>query len=130
LVLLGAIKLGYIGGTNETIGLVVGDQLTHSIDFGHLTPSAQIDKGSADSNLTQAGSLASEEKVFVGSTKSNKYHYPGCQWAKKTHPENEIRFSSSQDARAHNMFHAKCAIRLEAFFHKDMSDGNFVPKRT
>jgi hypothetical protein len=40
------------------------------------------------------------EKVFVGSIKSNKYHYPSCQWAQKIKPENEIWFSSSQDARA------------------------------
>jgi len=38
---------------------------------------------------------------FVGSSKSNKYHYPSCQWAKKINPANEIWFSSSEDARAH-----------------------------
>lgn len=38
---------------------------------------------------------------FVGSTKSNKYHYPSCQWAQKIKPSNEIWFTSSEDARAH-----------------------------
>jgi competence protein ComEC len=38
---------------------------------------------------------------FVGSSKSDKYHYPGCQWAKKIKPGNLISFSGSQDARAH-----------------------------
>ncbi|VVB73091.1 Metal binding domain of Ada [uncultured archaeon] len=38
--------------------------------------------------------------VFVGSIKSNKYHYPSCQWAEKIKPENKIWFSSSADARA------------------------------
>jgi hypothetical protein len=37
---------------------------------------------------------------FVGSTESNKYHYPSCRWAEKILPENEIWFSSSEDARA------------------------------
>jgi hypothetical protein len=41
------------------------------------------------------------EKVFVGSIKSNKYHYPSCEWAQKIKPENEIWFSSSADARSH-----------------------------
>ena len=37
---------------------------------------------------------------FVGSLESDKYHYPSCRWAKKILPQNEIWFSSSQDARA------------------------------
>jgi hypothetical protein len=41
------------------------------------------------------------QEAFVGSVKSNKYHYPGCQWAQKIKPSNEIWFSSSADARAH-----------------------------
>ncbi len=46
------------------------------------------------------GSSSSGGK-FVGSRKSNKYHYASCQWAKKIKPENEIWFSGSQDARNH-----------------------------
>ncbi len=41
------------------------------------------------------------EYVFVGSIKSDKYHYPSCTWAKRIKPENEIWFTSSADARAH-----------------------------
>ena len=37
---------------------------------------------------------------FVGSTKSDKYHYPSCRWAKKILPQNEIWFASSEEARA------------------------------
>jgi hypothetical protein len=40
-------------------------------------------------------------KNFVGSTNSKKYHYPSCGAAKNIHPENEIWFSSSEDARSH-----------------------------
>ena len=39
--------------------------------------------------------------AFVGSVNSNKYHYPSCGSAKNIHPENEIWFTSSEDARAH-----------------------------
>jgi competence protein ComEC len=38
---------------------------------------------------------------FVGSSKSDTYHYPGCQWAQKIKPGNLISFSGLQDARAH-----------------------------
>ena len=38
---------------------------------------------------------------FVGSKNSNKYHYPSCYWAGRIKPENEIWFSSAQDAVNH-----------------------------
>lgn len=44
------------------------------------------------------GNENSGEKKFVGSTKSDKYHYPDCRWAGKINPENEIWFSGSEDA--------------------------------
>lgn len=44
-------------------------------------------------------SIASQQQ-FVGSVKSDKYHYPSCQWAQKIKPENEIWFTSSEDALA------------------------------
>ena len=39
--------------------------------------------------------------LYVGSIKSNKYHYPDCEGAEKIKPSNEIWFSSSEDARSH-----------------------------
>ena len=36
---------------------------------------------------------------FVGSVKSDKYHYPSCQWAKRISPDNEIWFSSATEAK-------------------------------
>lgn len=39
--------------------------------------------------------------MYVGSIKSNKYHYPSCEWAQKIKPSNLICFSSPEDARAH-----------------------------
>ncbi len=58
-------------------------------------------------HVSEAVSKASEG-VFVGSIKSNKYHYPSCQWAEKIKPENEIWFSSSQDAR--NQGYVPCKV--------------------
>ena len=42
-------------------------------------------------------SLAAEYK-YVGSAKSNKYHYPSCQWALKIKPENLVTFKSAKEA--------------------------------
>ncbi len=40
-------------------------------------------------------------KMFVGSKKSDVYHYPNCRYVKMIKPENIIWFSSVEDARAH-----------------------------
>lgn len=45
---------------------------------------------------------------FVGSSKSDKYHYPSCSAAKKIKPANLITFSSSEDARAQG--YSPCGI--------------------
>ena len=36
---------------------------------------------------------------FVGSVRSDKYHYPSCKWGRSIASHNEIWFSSSQEAR-------------------------------
>jgi len=43
---------------------------------------------------------AEEEKKFVGSKKSDVYHYSNCRYVKKILPENIIWFSSVEDAKA------------------------------
>ena len=42
---------------------------------------------------------ASKDVKFVGSKKSNKYHYTWCRWAKKIHLGNAIYFDSVKEAR-------------------------------
>lgn len=37
--------------------------------------------------------------VYVGSIDSDKYHNPGCRFAKEILPENEIWFDSTEDAQ-------------------------------
>lgn len=83
-----------------SICMAVEEHVGQPVDLGLSAPSTQFDQG-PDSSLTPAVIHALDEKVFVGSIKSTKYHYPGCQWAQKIKPENEIWFSSSADARAH-----------------------------
>jgi methylphosphotriester-DNA--protein-cysteine methyltransferase len=35
---------------------------------------------------------------FYGSSRSNKYHYPGCTWARKIKPSNLVVFTSPEQA--------------------------------
>jgi len=60
-----------------------------------------VDSVHTSADHAQGATRAESEKVFVGSIKSDKYHYPSCRWAEKINPENEIWFSSSKDARNH-----------------------------
>ena len=44
-------------------------------------------------------SIATDFK-YVGSAKSNKYHYPTCKWAQKIKSENLVTFKSAKEALA------------------------------
>ena len=46
--------------------------------------------------------------VFVGSIKSDKYHYPDCRYAESMVPENQIWFDSVQDAK--NQGYSPCGV--------------------
>lgn len=43
--------------------------------------------------------LIAAEYEYVGSKKSNKYHYPSCRWAKKIMPNNLVTFQSAKEAQ-------------------------------
>lgn len=47
----------------------------------------------------QAAAQQPSQSKLVGSITSDKYHTPSCRWAKKIKPENEIWFSSAEDAK-------------------------------
>lgn len=40
-----------------------------------------------------------EQGTFVGSVNSDKYHWPDCPWAKKISQENQVWFSSENEAQ-------------------------------
>ncbi len=50
-------------------------------------------------SLALPATAADKEVKFVGSKKSDKYHYLDCEWAKKIHLGNVIYFDSVQEAR-------------------------------
>lgn len=46
--------------------------------------------------------ITSTNGTYIGSLKSDKYHFPDCIWAKKIAVENEIWFATAAEAKAHN----------------------------
>jgi hypothetical protein len=124
------LKLSVLVLLLVSIGLVVGNQLTHS---ALSAPSAQIDKSSAAGSLILAKTPAPKTvpavnktvpagnltvpagMMFVGSIKSNKYHYPSCSGAKQIKPENQIWFSlRMRDPK--DMCLVRYVIHLEPIF--------------
>jgi len=68
---------------------------------GSVTTSGEISSVSPPtSTITSSSSQAVDTGPFVGSKKSDKYHYPSCSSAKRISPANLVTFSSSADARS------------------------------
>ena len=63
------------------------------------TPASQLSAQPAP-EPEPAPQTSSQEGAYVGSIDSDKYHNPGCRWAKKILPENEIWFDSKEAAQA------------------------------
>ncbi len=42
---------------------------------------------------------AAADYKYVGSAKSNKYHYPTCTWARRIKPQNLVVFRSAGEAQ-------------------------------
>jgi competence protein ComEC len=96
---------GNIVVTTDGVSYSVTTQ-KQSVNLATTTPQTKIPAFAQSSIPITSTSTASQQ--FVGSTKSNKYHYPSCSAAKKIKPENEIWFTSSEDARTHG--YVPCGI--------------------
>lgn len=48
--------------------------------------------------LLFVGLLIAAQFKYVGSAKSNRYHYHSCEWALKIHPDNLVTFRSAKQA--------------------------------
>ncbi|MBU0670952.1 hypothetical protein KKF29_02225 [Patescibacteria group bacterium] len=65
-------------------------------------PEAKKDQNNIDIPLNCA---------YVGSKNSNKFHLPTCQYAKNIKPENQVCFSSPEDAAAKGYLSDKNCIK-------------------
>lgn len=96
----------YRTDTNGNI-VVTTDGLTYSVttEKQSWNTASATPKATASTVTWPAGPVAtttatSSQGPFVGSSKSDKYHYPSCSAAKKIKAANLVTFSSSAEARA------------------------------
>ena len=78
----------------------VKDYTTNEFDSNEWWSSPIVAEEVTSTTTATPTVASSTSKMFVGSTQSDKYHYPSCRWAKKILPQNEIWFSSSAEAKA------------------------------
>lgn len=45
-----------------------------------------------------AGEKENSAPVYVGNTRSKKFHYPDCQWAQEINPKNRVDFKTREEA--------------------------------
>lgn len=78
------------------------------IDFSENKEPIVIQNPSSTPNTNYSASIQqslsidkqTEQGMFVGSINSNKYHWPDCPWGQKISEENQIWFSSEEEAQA------------------------------
>jgi len=89
--------------------MVIGIVLISLISFGigRLTGSSQESQiiiqgptASVQESIKENDKETLEQGRFVGSSNSDKYHWPECPWGKKISEENQVWFSSEQEAQA------------------------------
>jgi len=95
---------GSINTTHPFNRLLVDAGFAVVKDFtnNEFDPATWWEEGIPQPELSPAPDTATTAKSgqFVGSVKSDKYHYPSCKWGKTIASHNEIWFSSSEEARA------------------------------
>ncbi len=81
--------------------VVTTDGHTYNTSVSHTTayetPAVQVQPQTTPTELTPA---SSETGLYVGSIKSDKYHYPSCRYVQTIKPENLIWFNSAAEAQA------------------------------
>jgi|WetSurMetagenome_2_1015567.scaffolds.fasta_scaffold01467_13 micrococcal nuclease len=87
-----------LANANGTAGAIFNRML---VDAGHAKVEDAKDNEFNPAEWWPPAPGKVSDKKYIGSTKSNKYHYPECRWAKKISPGNEIWFSDSEDAMSH-----------------------------
>ncbi|MDI9417938.1 MAG: thermonuclease family protein [Euryarchaeota archaeon] len=80
----------------STVGSIPG--LTSSGSAAKISTGSQ-DYISQETSSSNSQKVSSNNGPFVGSAKSDKYHYPSCSAAKKIKSSNLVTFSSSAEAR-------------------------------
>ncbi|MDZ7672808.1 MAG: MBL fold metallo-hydrolase [Halanaerobiales bacterium] len=70
-----------------------GNSFSTTIQYSNNEIKGKKEETNSSSNANK------DNKVFVGSKESDKYHYPNCRWVEKILEKNKIWFSSVNDAK-------------------------------
>ena len=86
----------------KTVNVTVYDK-SHNIVFNNTTSNFHVDNDvtvdKAPEPQPSSSSSASDSGVtYVASSKSGKFHTPGCEWAQKIASSNKVVFHSREDA--------------------------------
>jgi len=91
--------------------VVTTDGVSYTVSTQKQSAASTVSQTKTSDYIQSTGAIASTSAAsqqFVGSTKSNKYHYPSCSAAQKIKPANEIWFTGSEDARSNG--YVPCGI--------------------
>ena len=97
---LGLQLNGTINTTHPFNRLLVdaGHAVVKDFTNNEFDPASWWEEGIPQPELSPAPDTTTTGQ-FVGSVRSDKYHYPSCKWGRSIASHNEIWFSSSQEAR-------------------------------
>jgi hypothetical protein len=95
-----------------SVALVVINRLSHIVEPNAMGQSIQINQGFVNDSLPPVSNPVLE-KVFVGPIKSNRYHCPSCNAAKRIKPETRSGSLIQKMLGLMAMYLAKYVIRHE-----------------
>ena len=104
------LRYVYAGGFMVNAELVksgYAQAVSYPPDIKYRSLFSSLQEGARASKVGMWGSSGyysapkpTEKGIYVGSKISNKYHYPSCIWAQQISADNEIWFSSSEEAKS------------------------------
>lgn len=80
------------------IGMISNDSSTQTSDNSNVQTSSPTSNSQPTNNSQQSSEGSSSSGVYWASSKSNKFHNPGCEWAQKISSKNKVVFNSREEA--------------------------------
>ncbi|MAF85463.1 MAG: nuclease [Dehalococcoidales bacterium] len=109
------LRYAYVGDTfinAELVRLGYAQVVTYPPDVKYQDLFLQLQKEAREEGrglwAIQPSQIPATNGEYVGSIKSDKYHYPSCRYVSQTNPENIIEFSSATEAQA--MGYVPCKV--------------------
>ena len=78
------------------IGYLIASQIENQ---SIIIQNPSFNSASIQESLPKESKDVLKQEKFIGSVNSNKYHWPDCPFAKRISEENQIWFSSEQEAQ-------------------------------